>query len=168
MTLTEIIDLMEEEIEGAKKALMSSMHMMDQDRMLGFIDEIRESLPAEIENARRIKADEQRILEDARAQADHIIAQARLRAEQLCQEHEIVRAATERAEAVMNSATRAKQEMRAGAMGYAQDVLDELEEHLADCIETIRKNRQSLTNKERNRDAEGQEKSAPARGSVGQ
>ncbi len=147
MSLLDLIDQMEEEVDQSQKALFSSMHKMDPDRVLELIEDMRNQLPVEIQQARQLMADKQRILDDAQMQADHILSHARLRAEQLCEQDQIVMAANERAKEIMSNAQSNAREIRTSARAYVEDVMRDVESYLNEYLQVVRKNLASMNEK---------------------
>lgn len=64
--------------------------MVDKDEIERLIDAINQSLPNELESARRIVADKERILLDAEKKADDTIAQAKDYIARITEESELV------------------------------------------------------------------------------
>jgi len=52
MTIVELLDALEEELEGSKKGFLSERRLVDADKCLDTLDEIRENLPLELERFR--------------------------------------------------------------------------------------------------------------------
>jgi hypothetical protein len=147
MSLLDLIDQLEEEVDQSQKALFSSMHKVDPDRILEIIEEMRQDLPLEIQQSRQLVADKQRILDDAQTQAEHILSHARLRAEQLCEENQIVITAKEHADEIMANAQHASREMRASAKTYVEDVMHDVEGYLNEYLQVVRKNIATMAEK---------------------
>ncbi len=147
MSLLDLITHIEEELDQSLKALFSSMHKMDPDRILEIIDDMRNQLPAEVQQAKQLMADKQRILDDAQMQADHILSHARLRAEQLCEQDQIVLNAKERANEIMTNAQNSAREIRTGARAYVEDVMRDVEGYLNEYLQVVRKNIASMNEK---------------------
>ena len=70
--------------------------------------------------------------------------EAREQAEQLTQETEIYRAATEQAQELLNKAESASIQLRHESILYCDDVLHQLEENIEKMLASIRKNREDL------------------------
>ncbi len=147
MSLLDLIEQLEEEVDQSQKALFSSMHKMDPDRILEIVEDMRAELPQEIQQARQMLLDKQRILDDAQMQAEHILSHARLRAEQLCEQDQIVVAAKERANELLTNAQQSTREMRASAKAYVEDVMHDVEGYLNEYLQVVRKNLATMTEK---------------------
>ena len=147
MSIFELMDLLEDEIEQSPKVVMSSMHKVDPERLLQIVHQMREELPEEIHEAEGIFREKGRILKEAKARAEEILAKAQAQAEDLCSEHEIVAMATNRANEIMAAAQHNAREVRAGAKAYAEDLMSDLESYLSESLEIVRKNKTSLSGK---------------------
>ena len=65
--------------------------MVDVDRMRDIIDEVRNNLPDEIRESKKIVNDREQIMQNARIESENIIQQAEERARVLTSEQEIVK-----------------------------------------------------------------------------
>ena len=110
------------------------------------IDAINQSLPNELESARRIVADKERILLDAEKKADDTISQAKDYIARITEESELVKQAQERANEVVTAANQSAEELRNSSVTYATDVLKYVETNMENMLDTLKKNRQSLIN----------------------
>ena len=45
MTVNEMLDMLSEELEAAKKGLFTSKHLVDADKCLDLVDDIKDTLP---------------------------------------------------------------------------------------------------------------------------
>lgn len=118
--------------------------MVDKDEIERLIDAINQSLPNELESARRIVADKERILLDAEKKADDTIAQAKDYIARITEESELVKQAQERANEVVTAANHSAEELRISSVTYATDVLKYVETNMENMLDTLKKNRQSL------------------------
>ena len=111
---------------------------------MNLIDEIRLKLPDELKQARRIKEESENIIKDARVQADKIIDEARAKGIALIDEHEITRAANEKAAAILTKAEATTAEMENNAVAYAESLLDRVESITADVLNQARDSKRQL------------------------
>ncbi|MDU5301957.1 MAG: ATPase, partial [Dialister micraerophilus] len=114
------------------------------DEVARLIDAINQSLPNELDSARRIVSDKERILLEAEKKADDTIAQAKDYIARITEESELVKQAQERANEVVSSANKSAEELRTGSVTYATDVLKYLETNIENVLEDLKKNRESL------------------------
>ena len=77
MNVEELLDLMEETLEaGSAVPFTSSKRVVDVDRMRDIIDEVRNNMPDEVRESKKIVNDREQIVKNARIEAEGIIQQA--------------------------------------------------------------------------------------------
>ena len=140
-----LVDL-EALIEASNRIPMTTKRMVEEDEMMRIIDALRESMPLELEESRRIVADKDAILADAQRQADSLIAQAKDYIAKLTAESEIVKEAQAQAKEIINNANRSSEELHSSSIQYAGDVLRYVESNLEKTLDSLRQNRESLKN----------------------
>ena len=82
---------MEYLVHHARGVPFSSQVMVDEEELLGLIDELRHHLPEEIKQANWTVQEQQRLIAEAHAEASRITARANERAQTAVQEHEVLR-----------------------------------------------------------------------------
>jgi hypothetical protein len=88
--MEQIIDEIEEYIEGCKPQLLSSTKIVvDKEELEELIAELRSKTPEEIKRYQKIISNKEAILADAQAKADQIIAQAQIQTNELVSEHQM-------------------------------------------------------------------------------
>ena len=135
MDIMEIIDMMEETITKASSVPLTGKIMMDKDELLDFLQEMRLVYPEELKEAKWVKTERQRILDEAEERADAIRKSAEETQERLVDEHEITRQAYEKAEAIRDMSERDAREIKMDTDRYVYDLLwrkvrEEREEHM--------------------------------------
>ena len=144
MDTRKLLEELENVIDSATEVPFSNNKMVDKDEIERLIDAINQSLPNELESARRIVADKERILLDAEKKADDTIAQAKDYIARITEESELVKQAQERANEVVTAANHSAEELRSSSVTYATDVLKYVETNMENMLDTLKKNRQSL------------------------
>ena len=91
-------------IEEAKAVPFSAKALFDVEELAKCVIEIRNHMPEEITQAKKITQERRDILDDASADAEKIIANARSIADQMVAEHQITKEAKEAAAYIMNQA----------------------------------------------------------------
>ena len=125
--ISNLIDELEKELSQAKKGLFSDKSLVDTDSCLDIIDELRESLPIEIERASNIMKERRQILIDAEEEAKQCIAAAQKTADEMVMEHEITRNAEIEAKKIIDNAKQNAKEVKLSAKNYALSVFEELQ-----------------------------------------
>ena len=144
MDTRKLLEELENVIDSATEVPFANKKMVDKDEIERLIDAINQSLPNELESARRIVADKERILLDAEKKADDTIAQAKDYIARITEESELVKQAQERANEVVTAANHSAEELRSSSVTYATDVLKYVETNMENMLDTLKKNRQSL------------------------
>ena len=142
--LATILKDLEEAVAGASRMPLSSKVLVDGDTILTCVDRIYAALPEELKQAQKVLEHSDKLLESVEGQSKRIIMEAREQAEQLTQETEIYRAATEQAQELLNKAESASIQLRHESIHYCDDVLHQLEENIEKMLASIRKNREDL------------------------
>lgn len=139
-----LLDEIENMVEQARPVPMTGRVMINRDELLALVGELRHALPRELGEARWLLQDRERVLAEARAQADELLAKARETLEVAARDHEIYRRAEELAESLIGKAKLAADEIRTGADAYADDVLAQLETILQKSIDQVAAGRREL------------------------
>ena len=101
MKVLELLDEIEEIVDTASGIPLSGKIMVDSNELLEIVKEIRTELPEEIQQARWIKNERDRILGEAKNEYETIIRKAEEEAEDLIDNDHIMVRAKERAEQLM-------------------------------------------------------------------
>ena len=143
-----LIDELSDILEDSKPTLGNKdKRTVEIGPLLDILDEIRHAFPEEFSHARQIVRERQSLLEDAEAEANRILEDARNQALIVASEQEIVRIAQQQAENVYADAREMEREMRAGAEDYADTVFSHIENTLDQLSENVRRCRDRLNNK---------------------
>jgi vacuolar-type H+-ATPase subunit H len=133
-----LVDRLEDLVDEGRHLFGTKYTMIDEERALEIIDQMRISVPEEIEKSQRIMQQRERILSEAHEEAARIVQQHRLKAEQMVDEDARVQAAFARAEGIKEQARQDAQRMMAEADGYVMEVLKKLEQHLTRDLTEVR------------------------------
>jgi hypothetical protein len=135
-TIKECIERLAALSENAKTSMLSSSTIMvSRDEIEGIIYDMRLNLPGEIKQAQRIVNNTTKIINEATANADLIIKQARDTADKMVMEHEIVQQAKAEADAIVYDAMETAKAYKVGSLEYSDDMLRRVEEQLRNNIE---------------------------------
>ena len=135
--ISNLLDELEKELSQTKKGLFSDKSLVDTDTCLDILDELRESLPTEIERASNIMKERRQILIDAEEEAKQCIAAAQKTADEMVMEHEITRNAEIEAKKIIDNARQNAKEVKISAKNYALSVFEELKLRVHDKDEQI-------------------------------
>ncbi len=120
--------------------------LVDRDKALDLIEEIKNQLPAEIAEARRLVSRRDEFIQSAKREGESIRKMAEERARKLVDEQEIVRAARARAEETVASAENKSREIHRAMNEYVDETLRSAEETVAQSLDIIRQSRSRYRN----------------------
>lgn len=144
MEFVGLIDVLEEQVMNASKVPMSGKCMLDREELLDIIRALRERVPEDIRQANWIKEERQKILIEARKEANNILKEAENRFQAMVDEHEITKRAMEQGKETIENANRKAKEIRLGTRDYVDSLLGVLENSLVEKLKVIREDRKSL------------------------
>ena len=138
------LEELEELLESSAKVPFSSKVMVDMDEVREILEDIRLKLPDELKQAKWVKEERQRIMEDAEAQAEGLMKEAENKIIAMVDEHVITKQALDQKEEIIQSATKRSQEISEGTREYADSVLAKLEDTLKETLQLVHNNRKEL------------------------
>lgn len=104
--------------------------VVSEDDILDLVDQMRTAIPKEIKQAELVLRERDRRLAQAEEEAGRIVQMAHGEAQKLAEEHEVVHAANQRAQTILERAQRDAQTLKDEADEYARSVLLDLNEQL--------------------------------------
>lgn len=141
MDIEQLIDALEDKIEGCFTIPIWGRGIIDKDELLDFISDIRVKFPDEMKQAKWVKEERARIISDAQKEAAAIVKAAEDKIALMVNEHDITQQAYAKANEIVDNAQSNAREIRIGANQYADDVLRALEDELFRTAENIKANR---------------------------
>ena len=130
MDILQLIDRLEELFNESKGIPLTRNVMVDEDRMLDIIDQMRIAIPEEVKKAQQLLGQRDRVLAQAQEEANRTLELARQKADQLTSKEMIVQEAQRRAEQIVSQARTEADGVRADADNYAMDSLTQLNDEL--------------------------------------
>ncbi|NPV76837.1 MAG: hypothetical protein HPY59_10750 [Anaerolineae bacterium] len=146
MDILHLIDRLEELFNESRSIPFTHSVVVDEDRMLDIIDQMRVSIPEEIKKAQQLLAQKDRILAQAQEEANRTIALAREKSEQIVERDAIVQAAQARAEQIISQAKQETEIQKREADDYVLETLTRLEMELDRTLGQIRNGIKTLQN----------------------
>lgn len=138
MDILHLVDRLEELFNESRPIWFTHSVMVDEDRMLDLIDQMRVSIPEEIKKAQQILAQRDRILAQAQEEANRTIQLAREKAEQMIERDAIIQAAHARAEQIIQQARLETETTKHDADEYVLESLSRLEVELEKMLNQVR------------------------------
>jgi cell division septum initiation protein DivIVA len=120
---------------GAEKCVI------ERDKALDLLDEIKSQFPNELAEAKRLVDSRAEFINSAKREADGIRKTAEERARQLIDEQEVIRAAKAKSHEMLAAAEASANELRRVANEYVDDAMKRTEEALGAALEEMRQNR---------------------------
>jgi hypothetical protein len=143
-----LLDELSDYIEDSKSVLgNSNKRQIELIPVLDIINDIRDAFPPEFAQARMIVREREGMIEDAQAECNRILEDARNQALTIASEQEVVRIANQQAENILADAHEMERSVRAGAEDYADSVFQHIETSLESLNENVRRCRDRLNNR---------------------
>ncbi len=136
---------MEQMIKNSKKLpLMNDKAVIESSRFLDRLDRIRAILPDDLETARILLSEKDRIVKEACAEAETVIEHSRDKVARMVDDSEITRNAMKMAEDIIAKAEQASHDIRQDADEYADGLLSHIQIVLQKGLEAVQQGRESL------------------------
>lgn len=115
--------------------------LVDRDKALDLIEEIKNQLPAEITEARRLVSRRDEFIQNAKKEGESIRKMAETQARKLVDEQEVVRQAEAKAKQLVATAESRSREIQKAMNEYVDETLRSAEESANQALEIVRKSR---------------------------
>lgn len=144
----ELLNRLEKMLREAKGVPFSSNSMVDTEEALMLVGMIKDSLPAELSQAKWLINQSTELLQNARLQADDIVDEAQYQVQQLIDEHEITEQARAYAKETVEEANKTAAQVKRAALQYTEKRLTTVEDQLTEVLVTIRNHKKDLQEEE--------------------
>ena len=144
MDINQIIDALEREFANSKNFLFTKKTLVNMDKCASLIAEIRANLPQAIQEASYVLSKKEQILNNAQAEAKHIVAEAEYRAEQLVSSSEIKKRSERIADEIVQRANRKCDQLFAVTKENVDKLLKSVELYLDQNLDVVKRNRDEL------------------------
>jgi cell division septum initiation protein DivIVA len=138
MDILHLVDRLEELVNEGRRLPLSNKVMVDEQKIWDLIDQMRISIPEEVKKAKRTNQERDRIIAQAHEEAARMVDLKREEAAAMVSEHELAKAADERATTIVERAKRDAESLRADADEYVIQVLDSLGVDLERALKEVR------------------------------
>ena len=140
-----LLDDIEAIFEDASRVPMRRGRVVvDRSDLLGLLDDIRGSLPAEFSKAEEVRRECRSVLADGEEEAGRIIKNARAEAEDRVHETEVLRRSRRRADEMINRAEDYAEEISDGSEAYRDQIMLQLENWFQDSLDSVAESREEL------------------------
>jgi cell division septum initiation protein DivIVA len=138
MDILHLIDRLEELFNESRPIPFTHNVIVDEDRMLDLIDQMRVAIPEEVKKAQTILTQRDRLLAQAQEEANRTLALAREKSEQLTERDSIVQTAQLRSDQILNQIRDEADNTRREADRYVVEKLSDLEMQLERYLAEVR------------------------------
>jgi len=130
MDILQLIDRLEELFNESKSIPLTRNVMVDEDRMLDIIDQMRIAIPEEVKKAQQLLGQRDRVLAQAQEEANRTLEIARQKADQLTSKEIVMQEAQRRADQLLVQARSEAENVRSQADDYVMNSLTQLQTEL--------------------------------------
>ncbi len=138
MDILHLVDRLEDLIDEGRHVPLSKYTMIDEERALEIIDQMRISIPEEIEKSNRILQQRDRMMAQANEEAARLVDLAKERGDTMISREAIAQAAQSRAANILEQARQEAEAIQMDADQYVMQVLGELESQLIRTLTVVR------------------------------
>lgn len=151
MDALELLDELEDIIDKGASVPFSGRCILERDELLDVLQELKLKLPEDLKQAKWIKEERQRILQEAQAEADEIIKTVEKKAVSMVDENEITKQAIAQGKQIVERANAEAQAIADSAYNYSDNLLETVEKvvlgsmkEMEQCVAIVRNNRSEL------------------------
>ncbi len=138
MDMAFLIDRLEALVSAGRRVPFGRV-LLDEQEILEIIDQMRLSLPNEINQARRVLQERDQIISQAQSEAEKIVLMARDKADYMLNDNGLLQEAKVYAERILADAREESETLRTEANAYAAEMLTHLEDVLDKNLAQVRR-----------------------------
>ncbi|HUN23029.1 MAG TPA: ATP synthase F0 subunit B [Anaerolineales bacterium] len=138
MDIQHLIDRLEDLVNSARSMPFSRKLLIDEDRIVDIIDQMRSSVPEEVRRAQKVLAEHDRMLAQANEEAERIRELARVEKEKLTEKEFITAEARRKADQIIQQGRQEAERLRQEADQYSLRTLEDLEIRLNRTLQQVR------------------------------
>ncbi len=135
--IIDIVNRLEDLVGMGKRVPFSSRVVVEASEFLGLVDLLRTTVPQEIQLARRVIKEREKIIGDAHSEAARILKTARDRAEMTVSEEGILLEVRQQSEEILRQTDERRQRSMGMVDVYALNQFEKVEEAMRDCLRLI-------------------------------
>jgi hypothetical protein len=147
MDILHLVDRLEELVNSARQVPLTHNIVIDEDRLIDLIDQMRVSIPDEVKKAQRTLADKDKIMAQAKEEAERTLMVAREERERMLLRENVAVAAQNKAEQIIEQAKQDADAIRADADSYVLETLMDLETQVERILQQARNGISLIRNK---------------------
>jgi cell division septum initiation protein DivIVA len=144
MDILHLVDRLEELFNESRPIPLTNSVVVDEDRMLDLIDQMRVAIPDQVKQAQKLLAERDRTLAQAQEEAQRTLQLAREKSEGIIERDSIVEAAQARADQILEQARLDAEAYRREADQYVLESLTALEMEMERVLNQVRNSVRTL------------------------
>jgi len=130
MDILHLIDRLEELFNNSRPIPLTHNVIVDEDKFLDIIDQMRIAIPEEVKKAQQVFSQKDRVMAQAQEEANRTLQLAREKADTLVEKEALVQDAQRRSSQIIDQARVDAENVKSGADQYALDILMGLQTEL--------------------------------------
>jgi hypothetical protein len=138
MDILHLVDRLEELFNNSRAIPLTHNVIVDEDKFLDIIDQMRISVPEEVKKAQEVFTKKDRVMAKAQEEATRTLQLARDKADDLVEKETLVSDAKRRAEQILDQARVEAENIKEGADHYARESLMNLEHAMEQLLTQVR------------------------------
>ncbi|MCI5747051.1 hypothetical protein [Eubacterium pyruvativorans] len=127
MTVLDLLDELEDIMDTASNVPLTGKVMVDKEEVMELVNDIRRSLPDDMKQAKWLKDEQNRILDDAKSEYKKLIVEAKKQADFLVDDNDITLKAKKRAERITQEAEDYSRELKMRTYDYLDRMLYDMQ-----------------------------------------
>ncbi len=138
MDILHLVDRLEELFNKSHAIPLTHNVIVDEDKFLDIIDQMRISIPEEVKKAQEVYTKKDRFMAQAQEEANRTLQLARDKANELVDKEMLVQDSKRRADQILDQAHAEADNIKAGADVYAQESLMNLQQAMEQLLTQVR------------------------------
>ena len=144
MDILHLVDRLEELFNNSRAIPLTHNVIVDEDKFLDIIDQMRIAVPEEVKKAQEVFSKKDRVMAQAQEEANRTLQLARDKATGLVEQDSLVTDAKRRADQIIEQAQIDADNIKSGADQYAAEALTNLQEAMEQLLTQVRNGVQLL------------------------
>jgi vacuolar-type H+-ATPase subunit H len=126
MDILQLVDRLEELFNQSRPIWLTHSVIVDEDKFLDIIDQMRIAVPEEVKKAKQLYSQKDRVLAQAQEEANRTVELARQKATELVEKEALVEEAQRRSTQIIDQGRAEAEDIKVGADQYSMDALNNL------------------------------------------
>jgi vacuolar-type H+-ATPase subunit H len=123
MDILQLVDRLEELFNQSRPIWLTHSVIVDEDKFLDIIDQMRIAIPEEVKKAQQLYSQKDRVMAQAQEEANRTIELARQKAAEMVEKEALVEEAKRRASQIIDQSRAEAEDVKAGADQYSHEAL---------------------------------------------